>query len=75
MAAAGDELTHILRASGIVSTAEAVEILGCSAHYLRARLSKWIRPVRIGRGVFWRRSDIETYKADHPRLGQNRKVA
>jgi predicted DNA-binding transcriptional regulator AlpA len=73
MAAAADDLTPVLRNAGVITSEEAAAILGCSVHYLRNKVSKLVRPVRIGRGVFWRRSDIEAYKQTHPRIGTNRK--
>ena len=68
-------MSHALRMSGIISSEEAAEILGCSTRYLRQKVSRHVRPVRIGRSIFWRKSDIETYKLEHPRIGQNRKTA
>jgi hypothetical protein len=70
-----EDMTPTLAKAGLITAEVAAEMLGCSVKYLRIKVSRFVRPVKVGSAVFWRTAAIEAYRDNHPRLGNNRRAA
>jgi helix-turn-helix protein len=62
-----------LRSQGWILGSEAAEILGVSPNYIRRLVNlDRLNPRRIGTTLVYSLSEVEDYKASHPRLAQRR---
>jgi hypothetical protein len=62
-----------LRSQGWILGSEAAEILGVSPNYIRRLVNlDRLNPRRIGTTLVYSLSEVEDYRASHPRLGQRR---
>lgn len=62
-----------LRTQEWILGSEAAEILGVSPNYVRRLVNLHrLKPRKIGTALLYRLSEVEDYKASHPRLGKRR---